>query len=176
MAPDSRLSASPAKSGWRAWNASERGVQGCAVPVPSTLLLLLTYLTYLVLGTCVFWALESPAAHDSSKRFQRDKWALLRNFTCLDGQALDSLIRVRGESGRPGRGGAGSADRTGTGRKGTARLRSGHRQEHFSEIKEGTDARTTGGARCREETRVLGWMDPDAKTPARAREMRSAAP
>ncbi|XP_019841914.1 potassium channel subfamily K member 17 isoform X2 [Bos indicus] len=93
MAPDSRLSASPAKSGWRAWDASERGVQGCAVPVPSTLLLLLTYLTYLVLGTCVFWALESPAAHDSSKRFQRDKWALLRNFTCLDGQALDSLIR-----------------------------------------------------------------------------------
>ncbi|XP_070217046.1 potassium channel subfamily K member 17 isoform X1 [Bos mutus] len=93
MAPDSRLSASPAKSGWRAWDASERGVQGCAVPVPSTLLLLLTYLTYLVLGTCVFWALESPAAHDSSKRFQRDKWELLRNFTCLDGQALDSLIR-----------------------------------------------------------------------------------
>ena len=76
------------------------------MPVPSTLLLLFTYLTYLVLGTCVFWVLESPAAHDSSKRFQSDKWALLRNFTCLDGQALDSLIRVRGESGRPGRGGS----------------------------------------------------------------------
>uniref|UniRef100_A0A8C6D8P2 Potassium channel subfamily K member n=1 Tax=Moschus moschiferus TaxID=68415 RepID=A0A8C6D8P2_MOSMO len=93
MAPDSRLSASPAKCGWRAWDESERGVRGCAVPVPSTLLLLLTYLIYLVLGTCVFWVLESPAAHDSSKRFQRDKWALLRNFTCLDGPALDSLIR-----------------------------------------------------------------------------------
>ncbi|KAJ1068445.1 hypothetical protein K5549_005141 [Capra hircus] len=93
MAPDSRHSASPAKCGGRAWDASERGVPGCAVPVPSTLLLLLTYLTYLVLGTCVFWLLESPAAHDSSKRFQRDKWALLRNFTCLDGPALDSLIR-----------------------------------------------------------------------------------
>lgn len=60
--------------------------------MPSTWLLLLAYLTYLALGTGVFWLLESPAAHDSSERFQRDKWALLRNFTCLDGPALDSLI------------------------------------------------------------------------------------
>ncbi|KAJ8779961.1 hypothetical protein J1605_011997 [Eschrichtius robustus] len=61
--------------------------------MPGTLLLLLAYLTYLVLGAGVFWLLESPAAHDSSERFQHDKWALLRNFTCLDGPALDSLIR-----------------------------------------------------------------------------------
>lgn len=146
MAPDSGLSASPAK-----WDASERGVRGCAGRVPSTLLLLLTYLTYLVLGTCVFWVLESPAAHDSSRRFQHEKWALLRNFTCLDGPALDSLIRVRGESGRPGRGGAGAAERTGTERKGTARLRSGHRQEHFFEIK--WKARTRG----RLGARLAGW-------------------
>lgn len=70
-----------------------------------TVLLLLTYLAYLALGTGVFWVLEGPAAQDSSERFQRDKWALLRNFTCLDGPALDSLIRVRGERGGPGRGG-----------------------------------------------------------------------
>ncbi|KAF3831500.1 hypothetical protein GH733_000312 [Mirounga leonina] len=63
----------------------------CAVP--GTLLLLLAYLVYLALGTGVFWVLESPAARDSSARFQRDKWALLQNFTCLDGPALDSLIR-----------------------------------------------------------------------------------
>lgn len=69
------------------------------------MLLLLTYLAYLALGTGVFWMLESPAAKDSSARFQRDKWALLRNFTCLDGPALDSLIRVSGERGRPGRDG-----------------------------------------------------------------------
>ena len=140
------------------------------MPVPSTLLLLFTYLTYLVLGTCVFWVLESPAAHDSSKRFQSDKWALLRNFTCLDGQALDSLIRVRGESGRPGRGGAGSADRTGTGRKGTVRLRSGHRQEHFSEIK--WKARTRGrlGARVagRRPESWAGW--PPMQRPRLGRE------
>lgn len=115
------------------------------------MLLLLTYLTYLVLGSCVFWVLESPAAHDSSKKFQHEKWALLRNFTCLDGPALDSLIRVRGESGRPEHGGAGAAERTGRERKGTARLRSGHRREHFSEIK--WKARTRG----RLGARLAGW-------------------
>lgn len=77
--------------------------RGCAVR--GTVLLLLTYLAYLALGTGVFWVLEGPAAQDYSERFQRDKWALLRNFTCLDGPALDSLIRVRGERGRPGRSG-----------------------------------------------------------------------
>ncbi|MBW00146.1 Potassium channel subfamily K member 17, partial [Eschrichtius robustus] len=75
----------------RAREAPEGRVWGCAMP--GTLLLLLAYLTYLVLGAGVFWLLESPAAHDSSERFQHDKWALLRNFTCLDGPALDSLIR-----------------------------------------------------------------------------------
>lgn len=73
--------------------------------MPGTVLLLLAYLAYLALGTGVFCVLEGPAAQDSSERFQRDKWALLRNFTCLDGPALDSLIRVRGERGRPGHGG-----------------------------------------------------------------------
>ena len=110
--------------------------------MPGTLLLLLAYLTYLVLGAGVFWLLESPAAHDSSERFQHDKWALLRNFTCLDGPALDSLIRVRGE-----RGGAGarwgvvgwlaqrSAGCTGMRREGTHRLRSRQSREHFSKRK-----------------------------------------
>ncbi|XP_032318902.1 potassium channel subfamily K member 17 isoform X1 [Camelus ferus] len=77
----------------RAQDAPEGRVSGRAAP--STLLLLLAYLAYLILGTGVFWMLESPAAHDSRERFQRDKWALLRNFTCLDGPALDSLIRCR---------------------------------------------------------------------------------
>lgn len=57
---------------------------------------MLTYLAYLVLGTGVFWALEGPAARNSSGIFQRDKWMLLQNFTCLDGPSLDLLIRVRG--------------------------------------------------------------------------------
>ncbi|XP_028738316.1 potassium channel subfamily K member 17 [Peromyscus leucopus] len=65
--------------------------RGCRVP--GTGLLLLTYLAYLVLGTGVFWALEGPAARNSSRTFQRDKWMLLQNFTCLDGPSLDLLIR-----------------------------------------------------------------------------------
>ncbi|PNI77159.1 KCNK17 isoform 1 [Pan troglodytes] len=75
----------------RARAAPEGRVRGCAVP--STMLLLLAYLAYLALGTGVFWTLEGRAAQDSSRSFQRDKWELLQNFTCLDRPALDSLIR-----------------------------------------------------------------------------------
>ncbi|XP_048205161.1 potassium channel subfamily K member 17 [Perognathus longimembris pacificus] len=65
--------------------------RGCRVQ--GTGLLLLAYLAYLVLGTGVFWALEGRAAQDSSRSFQQDKWRLLQNYTCLDGPALDLLIR-----------------------------------------------------------------------------------
>ncbi|XP_014638231.1 PREDICTED: potassium channel subfamily K member 17 [Ceratotherium simum simum] len=91
MAPGSGLPACLELCRPRAPTASEGRARGCAVP--GTGLLLFAYLAYLALGTGVFWVLESPAAHDSCKRFQREKWALLRNFTCLDGQALDLLIR-----------------------------------------------------------------------------------
>ncbi|KAM8777756.1 LOW QUALITY PROTEIN: potassium channel subfamily K member 17 [Rhynchonycteris naso] len=91
MVPRSSLPVCPAVCRPRAQAAPEGKAQGCAVP--NTVLLLLAYLAYLALGTGVFWMLESPAARDSSAKFQRDKWALLRNFTCLDGPALDSLIR-----------------------------------------------------------------------------------
>ncbi|KAK2113662.1 Potassium channel sub K member 17 [Saguinus oedipus] len=77
----------------RARAAPKGRVQGCGCVMSSTVLLLLAYLAYLALGTGVFWTLEGPAAQDSSRSFQRDKWALLENFTCLDRPALDSLIR-----------------------------------------------------------------------------------
>ncbi|XP_004460344.1 potassium channel subfamily K member 17 [Dasypus novemcinctus] len=90
-APGVRLPASPALRGLRARAVSACRRRGCALP--DTVLLLLAYLAYLVLGSGVFWALESPAAENSSHSFQREKWALLQNFTCLDGPALESLIR-----------------------------------------------------------------------------------
>ncbi|KAM9234835.1 potassium channel subfamily K member 17 [Dugong dugon] len=77
--------------GPRVGAAAAGSARCCALQ--STVLLLLVYLAYLALGTCVFWALEGRQAWDSSRSFQRDKWALLRNFTCLDGPAPDSLIR-----------------------------------------------------------------------------------
>ncbi|XP_003404252.2 potassium channel subfamily K member 17 [Loxodonta africana] len=77
--------------GPRAWAACEGSARGCAEQ--GTVLLLLVYLAYLALGTGVFWALEGRLEWNSSRNFQSDKWALLRNFTCLDGPALDSLIR-----------------------------------------------------------------------------------
>lgn len=110
MAPGPGFHASLALHRPRARAAPDDRAPDCAVP--GTVLLLLAYLAYLALGTGVFWVLESPAARDSSARFQRDKWALLQNFTCLDGPALDSLIRVRRERGHGG------------GREGTPRLRS----------------------------------------------------
>ncbi|XP_047414819.1 potassium channel subfamily K member 17 isoform X2 [Sciurus carolinensis] len=86
-----RLLSSPAMHPSRAPAAHDGGVRGCAVP--GTVLLLFAYLAYLGLGTCVFWELEGRAAEESSRSFQRDKWELLQNFTCLDGPALDLLIR-----------------------------------------------------------------------------------
>ncbi|XP_037700473.1 potassium channel subfamily K member 17 [Choloepus didactylus] len=77
--------------GLRVQAVSEGGLRGCTMR--GTVLLLLVYLAYLALGTAVFWALESPAAQNSSQSFQQEKWAMLRNFTCLDRPALDSLIR-----------------------------------------------------------------------------------
>lgn len=99
--------------------AAHKG-RGRRCAVPGTLVLLLAYLAYLALGTGVFWALEGRAAQDSSRNFQREKWELLQNYTCLDGPALDLLIRVRGERGGSGRGGEGqgSEGSTGPGREG----------------------------------------------------------
>jgi hypothetical protein len=63
-----------------------------------------------VLGAGVFQALEGRAAQDFGRSFQRDKWELLENFTCLDRPALDLLIRVRDERERLGQGSAGGTD------------------------------------------------------------------
>ncbi|XP_036625060.1 potassium channel subfamily K member 17 [Trichosurus vulpecula] len=67
------------------------GGRRCAVQ--GTPLLLGCYLAYLALGTSVFQALERSAALDPEDSLQREKWAPLRNYTCLDTPALDSLIR-----------------------------------------------------------------------------------
>lgn len=128
--------------------------------MPGTLLQLLAYLTYLALGTVVFWLLESPVAHDSSRRFRRDKWALLQNFTCLDGPALDSLIRVRGGLGARGAGGRGW-------RRGAQGARAGGERASVAPVRatpgavlqkkvEGIDAGTSGAARCQVGTKELG--------------------
>lgn len=137
MAPGSGHPACPSMCRARARTASEGRAPSCAVP--GTVLLLFVYPAYLALGTGVFWVLESPAAHDATERFQHDKWALLRNFTCLDGPALDLMIRVRGERGCPGRDGMGRGPQ-------------GDRAEGERALKrevEGIDAGTTGGARGR---------------------------
>lgn len=131
MAPQAGRPVCPPMCGPRAQAASQGRARRCALP--GTVLLLLAYLAYLALGTGVFWMLESPAAQASKARFKRDKWALLRNFTCLDGPALDSLIRVREERGRPGCGGETRAGERGWRAEGD-RPSPGPGQEHAGSI------------------------------------------
>ncbi|KAJ1148083.1 hypothetical protein NDU88_000924 [Pleurodeles waltl] len=64
----------------------------CFCPrVPTTLLLLLLYTTYLLLGAGVFWALESGNEASTTQSLQE----LLRgqNFTCMDNQTLRRFIQ-----------------------------------------------------------------------------------
>lgn len=131
MAPQAGRPVCPPMCGPRARAASQGRARRCALP--GTVLLLLAYLAYLALGTGVFWMLESPAAQASKARFKRDKWALLRNFTCLDSPALDSLIRVREERGRPGCGGETRAGERGWRAEGD-RPSPGPGQEHAGSI------------------------------------------
>ncbi|XP_040207770.1 potassium channel subfamily K member 17 [Rana temporaria] len=60
--------------------------------VPITLILLILYFCYLLLGATVFWALESEAEHDLALNFQQEKWELLRNHTCMDNKTLEMFI------------------------------------------------------------------------------------
>ncbi|XP_026505454.1 potassium channel subfamily K member 17 [Terrapene carolina triunguis] len=61
--------------------------------LPGTLLLLLAYVGYLLLGSTAFWALEGPAERHSAQQLLQDKWELLGNYTCLKGPALERLIQ-----------------------------------------------------------------------------------
>ncbi|XP_068135745.1 potassium channel subfamily K member 17 [Hyperolius riggenbachi] len=63
----------------------------CHVPV--TLILLIIYFCYLLLGATVFWALEREAEQNLTLSFQQDKWELLRNHTCMDNKTLELFIK-----------------------------------------------------------------------------------
>uniref|UniRef100_A0A8C3SEF6 Potassium channel subfamily K member n=1 Tax=Chelydra serpentina TaxID=8475 RepID=A0A8C3SEF6_CHESE len=74
------------------------GAQGDAAAgrrwrLPGTLLLLLAYVGYVLLGSAAFWALEGPAERHSAQQLLQDKWELLGNYTCLRGPALERLIQ-----------------------------------------------------------------------------------
>lgn len=65
----------------------------------STTSLLLLYLSYLLLGSAAFWALESPLERDTTEQLLQEKWELLVNFTCLEREALERLAEVRARRG-----------------------------------------------------------------------------
>uniref|UniRef100_A0A8D0DIF5 Potassium channel subfamily K member n=1 Tax=Salvator merianae TaxID=96440 RepID=A0A8D0DIF5_SALMN len=63
----------------------------CCRILPTTPLLLFAYLSYLLLGSAAFWALESPAEQETARQLRQEKWELLQNYTCLERDALERL-------------------------------------------------------------------------------------
>lgn len=61
-----------------------------------TPLLVLGYLFYLLLGAMVFQLLEKQAETHFRDQFQMEKLKFLQNYTCLDRQALEQFVQVRG--------------------------------------------------------------------------------
>ncbi|XP_062981470.1 potassium channel subfamily K member 17 [Elgaria multicarinata webbii] len=59
--------------------------------IPSTPLLLLAYVGYLLLGSTAFWALESPVERGTAHLLLQEKWELLENYTCLEREDLERL-------------------------------------------------------------------------------------
>lgn len=58
--------------------------------------LLLAYVCYLLLGATVFQLLEKQAEAQSRDQFQFEKLRFLENYTCLDQQALEQFVQVKG--------------------------------------------------------------------------------
>uniref|UniRef100_A0A8C3PEE1 2P domain potassium channel Talk-1 n=1 Tax=Chrysemys picta bellii TaxID=8478 RepID=A0A8C3PEE1_CHRPI len=59
-----------------------------------TLVLVVGYLFYLLLGAMVFQLLEKQAEAQSRDQFQLEKLKFLKNYTCLDKQALEQFVQV----------------------------------------------------------------------------------
>ncbi|KAL8185622.1 UNVERIFIED_CONTAM: Potassium channel subfamily K member 16 [Gekko kuhli] len=66
----------------------------CNRPLSWTLILVLGYLFYLLLGALVFQLLEKQAEAKSRDQFQLEKLKFLQNYTCLDQQALEQFVQV----------------------------------------------------------------------------------
>ncbi|KAM3932685.1 potassium channel subfamily K member 17 [Leptodactylus fuscus] len=64
----------------------------CRCRVPVTLILLVIYFCYLLVGAAVFSALESPAEQKMTLNLLQEKWSLLQNHTCMDNQTLEMFI------------------------------------------------------------------------------------
>uniref|UniRef100_A0A8C0IR54 Potassium channel subfamily K member n=1 Tax=Chelonoidis abingdonii TaxID=106734 RepID=A0A8C0IR54_CHEAB len=93
MRPLPALARSPGRRGamCRAQGDAVAGWRGRRLP--GTVLLLLAYVGYLLLGSTAFWALEGPAERQSAQQLLQGKWELLGNYTCLKGPALEGLIQ-----------------------------------------------------------------------------------
>ncbi|KAM9316892.1 uncharacterized protein PAF06_007990 [Gastrophryne carolinensis] len=66
--------------------------RSCCCRVPVTLILLVIYFAYLLIGAAIFQALESQTEQTLTITYQKEKWELLKNHTCMDNRTLELFI------------------------------------------------------------------------------------
>ncbi|XP_037342751.2 potassium channel subfamily K member 16-like [Pungitius pungitius] len=59
-----------------------------------TVLLIVAHFSYLLIGATIFQMLEREAESNNRIHFQVEKLNFLSNYTCLDGQALETFVKV----------------------------------------------------------------------------------
>lgn len=59
-----------------------------------TTVLALSQFIYLLLGATVFQLLEKETESQNRNHFQMEKLYFLANYTCLDGPALETFVKV----------------------------------------------------------------------------------
>ncbi|XP_051881412.1 potassium channel subfamily K member 16 [Pristis pectinata] len=64
------------------------------IRVSWTVVLLLGYFVYLILGAAVFQVLEKQAEAHTRSNFKLAKLKFLTNYSCLDGQALERFVQI----------------------------------------------------------------------------------
>ncbi|XP_029448787.1 potassium channel subfamily K member 17 [Rhinatrema bivittatum] len=67
--------------------------QCCRRPIPAPLLLTLLYVLHLLIGACVFWALESQAEEERAQQLSWQKWEQLRNRSGMEPAELSAFIK-----------------------------------------------------------------------------------
>ncbi|XP_043945652.1 potassium channel subfamily K member 16-like [Protopterus annectens] len=67
-----------------------------------TLLLMVAYFIYLLLGAGVFQLLEKHAETQSREQFKIEKLNFLKNYTCLDGLAVEKFVELIMEAWQSG--------------------------------------------------------------------------
>ncbi|XP_056151324.1 potassium channel subfamily K member 17 [Lampris incognitus] len=70
--------------------------------VPSILMMGVVYVVYVLIGGVIFWKLEGQLGKEDISRILADKKQLLKTYTCLNQDGLDSVIEVIQDASKAG--------------------------------------------------------------------------